>query len=492
MKHIFNIKSVSEYIFAGMLLGTFVVFWSAHTSAQDPTFDTSSVVQERGERIEERLPNEISHTDIDDIIALLESETARADFVNKLKTISAIKSDSAKQTLSVSELLDLGQRSSDLAVRYNELLDALGMTDNQFGAMAVSVGMVLLLFICARANSWLAAILDKRLNSIRRKFSLANKRLAMLSGWLRATGYVFAFSLSYGGFAEIWSLTPMLPSGALAYSRLLDLVLTFSLLSFLYVVVWELLNATFEYYLHSTGRMTDERVDTMLPIIQKVIFFMLVILFGLIALSELGLDIMPLLAGAGVFGIAIGFGAQTLVRDFIVGFIIIFEDLLQIGDVVQVGDRKGVVEKITIRKVQLRNLNGTVHTVPFSELSVIDNFTKEYSYYLMDIGVAYKEDVDQVNECIFSVSKTLRDDENFKHLILDDVEVLGVDGFAESAVIIKARIKTQAKAKWVVGREFNKRLKYVFDQQGIDIPFPHRTVYFANALVQAESALEAQ
>ncbi|MDN3641052.1 mechanosensitive ion channel family protein [Simiduia curdlanivorans] len=492
MKQILFVKKRAESIVIGVLLGSIVVFWSAFSAAQETSSSASQVPQEQQASLEQTLPEELSRAEVDDIITLLESETARTDFVNKLKAISTLKPEPMGQALSVSELLDLEQSSSELVARYNALLDALGMTDNQFGAMAVSVAMVLLLLICAKANSWLAALLDQRLNGLRRKFFLDARRLAMLSGWLRAVGYAIAFSLSYAGLAEIWSLSAMLPSGTLSYSGLLDLVLTFSLLIFLYVVVWELLNATIEYYLHSAGRMADERVDTMLPIIQKVIFFILAILFGLIALSELGLDIMPLLAGAGVFGIAIGFGAQTLVRDFLVGFIIIFEDLLQIGDVVQLGDRKGMVEKITIRKVQLRNLDGTVHTVPFSELSVVDNFTKEYSYYLMDIGVAYKEDIDQVNACISSVSKELRADKDFEQLILDDVDVLGVDSFADSAVIIKARIKTQAKAKWRVGREFNRRLKYAFDQQGIDIPFPHRTLYFANALAHSEAAGEAQ
>ena len=219
-------------------------------------------------------------------------------------------------------------------------------------------------------------------------------------------------------------------------------------------------------------------MQTLLPIVRNVLFFVFSILFTLVLLSELGVDIMPLLAGAGVVGIAVGFGAQTMVKDFLTGFIIIMEDLIQVGDVATLGDKTGIIEKITIRKVQMRDLDGTVYTVPFSEISVVSNLTKEYSYYLMDIGIAYREDPDEVIGYLREIDEEMREDENFKDLILEELHILGVDQFGDSAIIIKARIKTLPIKQWDVGREFNRRMKYKFDKHGIEIPFPHQTLYF--------------
>jgi small conductance mechanosensitive channel len=157
---------------------------------------------------------------------------------------------------------------------------------------------------------------------------------------------------------------------------------------------------------------------------------------------------------------------------------IIFEDLIQIGDVVNLGGRSGLVEKITIRKVQLRGLDGTVYTVPFGEINIVDNLTKEFSYYLMDIGVAYRENTDEVVRCLKKIDEELRQDKDFRNKILEPLDILGVDKFADSAVIIKARIKTRPIEQWNVGREFNRRMKFEFDKRGIEIPFPHQTLYF--------------
>nr|WP_277602523.1 mechanosensitive ion channel family protein [Parahaliea mediterranea] len=203
----------------------------------------------------------------------------------------------------------------------------------------------------------------------------------------------------------------------------------------------------------------------------------LVLFAGMVLLSEVGINVVPLLAGAGVLGIAIGFGAQTLVKDFLTGFTIIAEDLVHIGDVVTVGGRTGEVMRLTIRKIELRALDGTVHTVPFSEISVVDNLTKDYSYYMLNVGIAYREDTDAVVDCLLEVDRALREDRGFSHLILEPLEVLGVDRFGDSAVVIKARSKTRPHDKWTVGREFNRRMKYAFDERNIEIPFPHQTLY---------------
>jgi small conductance mechanosensitive channel len=222
------------------------------------------------------------------------------------------------------------------------------------------------------------------------------------------------------------------------------------------------------------------RIRTLLPLLRKALFIFLSLMVVLISLSEIGVDIAPLLAGAGVIGLAIGFGSQKLVQDVITGVFMLVEDALSVGDVVEVAGTGGVVEDMSIRSIRLRDLSGNVHTIPFSSVGTVTNMTKDYSYYLLDIGVDYRQDPDQVMEVCKSIVDEMREEPAFAYDILEPLDVLGVDQFAESAIIIKARIKTRPIKQWAVGREFNRRMKKRFDELGIEIPYPHRTVYIAN------------
>jgi small conductance mechanosensitive channel len=197
----------------------------------------------------------------------------------------------------------------------------------------------------------------------------------------------------------------------------------------------------------------------------------------MMTLGALGIDIGPVLAAAGVLGLAVGFGAQSLVQDVISGFFILLEDQVRVGDVVEIAGKGGVVERLNLRMVVLRDLAGNVHYVRNNQIDVVTNLTKEFSYYVFDIGVAYRENVDEVIEVIRRVGAELREDPEYAEEILDDLEVLGVDQLGDSAVVIKARLKTQPIKQWRVGREYNRRLKAAFDAEGIEIPFPHMTVY---------------
>jgi small conductance mechanosensitive channel len=174
----------------------------------------------------------------------------------------------------------------------------------------------------------------------------------------------------------------------------------------------------------------------------------------------------------------VGFGAQTLMKDLITGVTILLEDGATVGDVVEVGGHAGVVEEMRIRVMQLRDLAGTVHLIPYSEVTTIMNRTKDFSYYLMDVGVAYREDTDAVCEVLTAVCEEMRGDDAFADDIQQPLEILGVNRFADSAVEIRARIRTIAGRQWAVGREFNRRMKKAFDERGIEIPFPHTTLYF--------------
>lgn len=197
-----------------------------------------------------------------------------------------------------------------------------------------------------------------------------------------------------------------------------------------------------------------------------------------IVLEKHGLDMAPLLAGAGIMGLAFGFGGQYLIRDLINGLFILIEGQYRINDVVKIGEYGGLVEDINLRITTLRDLEGRVIIIPNGEIKTVVNYTKEYSQALLNVGVAYKENIDRVMDVIKEMGKELRKDPYFKRLILDDLEMLGVDDFSDSAVIIKFRMKTLPIRQWEVMREFRRRLKNKFDELGIEIPFPHRTMYW--------------
>ncbi|MFA7255817.1 MAG: mechanosensitive ion channel family protein [Candidatus Omnitrophota bacterium] len=203
--------------------------------------------------------------------------------------------------------------------------------------------------------------------------------------------------------------------------------------------------------------------------------------FGLYMLLEnFGINVAPLLAGAGIVGLAFGFGGQYLIRDVINGVFILMEGQYRINDVVKIGEFGGLVEGLNLRHTMLRDLEGRVIYIPNGEIKAVVNFTKGYSQALFDIGVAYKENVDDVMRVMKDIGKEIRQDTYFGKLILEDMEMLGVDAFIDSAVIIKCRMKTLPIKQWEVAREYRRRLKNRFDELGIEIPFPHRTLYWGD------------
>jgi len=222
---------------------------------------------------------------------------------------------------------------------------------------------------------------------------------------------------------------------------------------------------------------SQKRVGTISSVVQWILRTAILLVAGVMLLGQLGVPIGPVIAAAGVVGLAVGFGAQNLVQDVISGFFLLLEDQIRVGDVVRLGDKGGLVEKITLRMTILRDFDGCVHYVRNGKIDVVTNMTKEFSFYVFDIGVAYREDADEVSRVIEAVGKELREDPAFKDDIIAPLELVGVDKFADSAVVIKARIKTKPIKQWRVGREFNRRLKLKFDELCIEIPFPHLTVY---------------
>jgi moderate conductance mechanosensitive channel len=224
----------------------------------------------------------------------------------------------------------------------------------------------------------------------------------------------------------------------------------------------------------------EKRINThigMLRGLGKVIIWIIGIM---VLLPKFGIDIKPILAGAGIIGLAVGFGAQELVRDFISGFFMIFENQIRTGDVVIINGTSGSVEKIELRTITLRDFGGVVHVFQNGKVNSLSNMTKEWSAVVFDIGVAYKEDPDFVMLTMSEVGEQLLNDENFSSSILEPIEIVGVDNFADSAVVIKARIKTRPSNQWRIGREYRRRLKISFDEKGIEIPFPHTTIFWGD------------
>jgi small conductance mechanosensitive channel len=238
------------------------------------------------------------------------------------------------------------------------------------------------------------------------------------------------------------------------------------------------------------GKQLTKKRKTLIPMINTAIKIAAAFIGGIVILDQMGVNTKPILAGAGIVGLAVGFGAQTLVKDVINGLFILLQDLISVGDVAVFGDKGGLVEAVGLRTVTLRDLAGNVHVIPNSSIETVTNMTKGYSRYVFDVGVAYREDVDAVMELLRELGEEMQNDPTYKEDILAPLEILGVDSFADSAVIIKARITTKPIRQWAVGREFNRRMKKAFDQRGIEIPFPHRTIYMGEPKVDPAPALQ--
>lgn len=224
------------------------------------------------------------------------------------------------------------------------------------------------------------------------------------------------------------------------------------------------------------GPEDHRRVDTLSRVFRYVANIAISGLTFMLVLSELGISIAPILGAAGIVGIAVGFGAQSLVKDFFTGFAILLENQVRVGDVITVAGRTGKVEAVTLRNVRLRGEDGSVHFVPNGMIDVVTNQSMDFSFAVIEIGVGYREDVDQVFGVMRRLASELRADAAFAPRILDDLDVAGVDRLADSSVILRCRIKCVPLEQWNVRREYLRRLKVAFAEHDIEMPFPHFTL----------------
>ncbi|MDZ7637420.1 MAG: mechanosensitive ion channel family protein [Bryobacterales bacterium] len=289
---------------------------------------------------------------------------------------------------------------------------------------------------------------------------------------------------------EFWEQA-ISPEKALEYSTVALRVVIVLLLAWIATLVVNRLVPKFRLRMVSAMRRDGKdlgefakRAQTLSALFRRTVTSLIWVVALITALQQTGFDIAPILATAGVAGLAISFGAQNLVRDIFAGVFILLEDQIRVGDVAKVNGTGGLVEEINLRTVRLRGLDGIVHIFPNGTITTLSNLTQEFSFYVWDLGVAYKEDTDHVVATVKDLAEEMRREPHWNAMILEPLEVMGVDQFGDNAVVIKMRIKTKPIQQWAVGRELNRRIKKRFDELGIEIPFPHRTLYLGEGVAK--------
>jgi len=235
---------------------------------------------------------------------------------------------------------------------------------------------------------------------------------------------------------------------------------------------------------------TSKRMKTITNVLTTIAKFGIWSTVFIIVLDLVGINVVPLITGAGILGIGIGFGAKTLIEDCISGFFMIVEDQIRVGDVAILNGTEGLVEGITFRTITLRDISGAVHVFRNGSINTLSNMTKGWSAYVIDIGVAYKEDTDRVVEVMRQVDEEMRQALAYQSKMIEPIEIFGVDHFGESNVKIKARLKTLPNEQWGVGREYRRRLKKAFEHEGIEFPLPHRSLYVGDGTKSFEAILK--
>jgi len=310
----------------------------------------------------------------------------------------------------------------------------------------------------------------------------ANRYLPLLKGGISAVLTV----LTMMTLLEVWGIGSFawFAPGELG-SRLLSSLLSVGFTALMAVLVWEAANATLQRHLDRLSRDAEAarsaRVRTLVPMLRTTLLVVILLFVVFNLLTEIGVNVAPLLAGAGVIGLALGFGSQKLVQDVITGIFLLFEDAMAVGDVVNLGGKSGVVEKLSIRSITLRDLDGSVHIIPFSTVTAVTNMTRDFSFALLDVQVAYRESTDRVVGVLTGLCQEMRSEAKWGLMIRDEMEVLGVDRLSPDGPVVRVRIKTEPIKRWEVMREMNRRIKQRFDELGIEIPAHRQRLTFDSA-----------
>ena len=316
----------------------------------------------------------------------------------------------------------------------------------------------------------------------------ANRYTALISGAAAAVIYLLAAA----ALLEAWGIAAFTWLAGLAEEPGARGAISLAIVLIGGVVLWEFFSALIERKLAGIDQAGRSRARTVLPLLRSTVLVVFIIMAALMILSQIGINIAPLLAGAGIAGIAVGFGAQALVKDVITGFFMLLEDTFAVGDRVDVGGgHVGVIEAVSIRNFRLRDIQGIVHTVPFSAITTVLNMSRDFAYVVCDAGVVYREDPDRVIEVMREAGKDLAAEPRWSLYIMAPLEILGVERFTDTAMIIRARIKAAPPYQIEMGREFNRVLKKAFDRAGIEMASVNQLNYAKQLVVAAAPANNA-
>jgi moderate conductance mechanosensitive channel len=352
---------------------------------------------------------------------------------------------------------------------------------------SVDTRAVLFAIVGTIAGAWLAAWVVRRLTANWLRWVMGDPGLVVSSPHVRGpialvSGAVFVFVTAILLFPA-FEMAGLRPRAGVHLRTLANWsfesglrVILIIVLAYAVVRVAALLITRFEHNL-SLGTDLDaleraKRARTLGAVVQKATTVLVIGSAVLMALQSVGVDVTPVLTGAGIAGLAVGFGAQTLVRDIISGFFLILENQVRVGDAAAINGTPGVVESINLRTIILRDIEGTVHVFPNGAITTLANRSKDFSYYVIDLSVSYFDDTDTITEVLREVGAALQADFTFGPSILEPIEILGVDGFGDWSIAMKARIKTVPSKQWFVGRELRRRIIKAFEQHGFAIPFP--------------------
>ncbi len=367
-----------------------------------------------------------------------------------------------------------GDALADEANRFVLQLGALGPEE-----IAARTGWTLAIVAGAFAILWLLRFglrFSARLLSPRQEKDAASGKAARrnVGAWTMLAARFVVSLIAIGWILYTWGFD--VRAGALG--RVLGVIWRIGLIVIIASAISEIAGYAIARLLHHSARRSKDlrraaQMRTLVPVLSGVVHSMIGVIALMMALSEFGLDVGPMLAGAGILGIAIGFGAQSLVKDFLTGVFFIVEDIVSVGDVVRIGDSGGLVEAMTLRTIRLRDFDGTLHIFPYGEAQVIHNMTKTFSFYAFDLSISYTADINMALQLMRETGEQMRHEPPYQDAILEPIEVVGVDALAEHGIKVKARIKTKPAQQWMVGREYLKRIKHAFDANGVAISFPH-------------------
>jgi len=399
------------------------------------------------------------------VIRILENEAERKELLRDLKALAA--SEEFSEAAASPRPEGWGWRA--LGSRFASVVDSLQrMVQSREGRiLLLQRAAASLVLILLAAWGW---------RLIRRK--LAHTRIS--SRTTLTLIRIFAIALLLLLLLFIWGIDVQTLARSPIIRRIARSGLVILLVLALGTAVWEVFNT---YLRRQAARldgnaMSERRLQTLLPLVRNVVRIVIIVICLLIILSEIGVNIAPLLAGAGIIGLAVGFGAQTLVKDLINGFLVLAENAINVGDWVILGGHDGQVESLNVRNVRVRDIYGNVNIVPWSSVETVVNQTLGHGWAVVEPGVAYRENIDEVIRVVKEVAAEMRQDPELNKDILSDLQILGLIELGDSAVVVRTRFKTTPFRRWFLERDFRRRLKNRFDELGIEIPYPHSTVYF--------------